>query len=70
MPKALTSDHSTRAGVWGLLTVTAGRVRYRIPAADEVLDIDAGLDADAITATALAALMASGEKVAEAGTSR
>lgn len=26
----------------GLLTVTAGRVRYRIPAADEVLDIDAG----------------------------
>jgi tellurite resistance-related uncharacterized protein len=42
VPKALTSDHSTRAGVWGLLTVTAGRVRYRIPAADEVLDIDAG----------------------------
>ncbi len=28
LPKGLLSDHRTKAGVWGLLEVTSGSVRY------------------------------------------
>jgi tellurite resistance-related uncharacterized protein len=30
VPAALTKDHSTKAGTWGFIHVTAGRVLYRI----------------------------------------
>lgn len=31
VPAALRRDHSTRAGVWGVIRVQAGRLRYRVP---------------------------------------
>jgi tellurite resistance-related uncharacterized protein len=30
IPAGLTKDHCTKAGVWGIIHVTAGRLRYRI----------------------------------------
>lgn len=45
VPPALLSDHATKAGVWGLIHVEAGRLRYRItdsrrPASEIVLTVD------------------------------
>lgn len=34
-PSSLTRDHTTKAGVWGVITVTAGTVEYVIPSQDE-----------------------------------
>lgn len=31
MPPALRRDHSTRAGVWGVITLHEGQLRYRVP---------------------------------------
>jgi tellurite methyltransferase len=41
IPAALQSNHSTKAGVWGLLHVTRGRLRYVVEpplARDEIVD--------------------------------
>lgn len=35
VPSSLTRDHTTKAGVWGVITVTAGTVEYVIPSQDE-----------------------------------
>ena len=34
VPAALTREHSTKAGVWGLLTVLSGKLRYVVPDED------------------------------------
>lgn len=31
VPKALLADHNTKAGVWGLIQVESGKLRYTIP---------------------------------------
>jgi len=31
IPAGLLKDHSTKAGVWGMLNVTDGRLRYIVP---------------------------------------
>lgn len=36
VPVALLRDHSTKAGVWGLIHVVTGKVIYRISEPDEV----------------------------------
>lgn len=35
VPAALLKDHATKAGVWGVITVLAGRLVYTIPATAE-----------------------------------
>jgi tellurite resistance-related uncharacterized protein len=42
LPAALRARHSTKAGVWGIIRVTAGQVRlsYLDPASDVILDAD------------------------------
>lgn len=35
LPPGLTQDHKTKAGVWGLIQVTAGVLRYSIPSEGE-----------------------------------
>ena len=42
VPAALTREHNTKAGVWGLLTVLSGQLRYVVPGEDRehVLDPD------------------------------
>lgn len=42
LPEGLKRDHATKAGVWGLIHVEAGRLRYRIAATGEVADIEPG----------------------------
>lgn len=31
VPKALLADHNTKTGVWGLIQVESGKLRYTIP---------------------------------------
>ncbi|MEM7427699.1 MAG: DUF1971 domain-containing protein [Pseudomonadota bacterium] len=40
VPAGLLREHSTRAGVWGVITVTSGTLRYVIPSTG----VDARLD--------------------------
>ena len=45
VPSALRGDHATKEGVWGLIHVEAGRLRYRItdsrrPPSEIVLTVD------------------------------
>jgi tellurite resistance-related uncharacterized protein len=42
MPPGLRNQHRTKDGVWGLIQVIAGRLRYRIvvPPAESILDAD------------------------------
>ena len=35
VPKGLLREHSTKPGVWGVITVLEGRLRYVIPSRDE-----------------------------------
>ncbi|MEM7431011.1 MAG: DUF1971 domain-containing protein [Pseudomonadota bacterium] len=41
LPKGLLREHNTKAGVWGLLQIESGNVRYVItePGEEEVLDL-------------------------------
>ena len=41
-PEALGRDHSTKAGVWGVLNVTAGAVIFRDKALRETREVRAG----------------------------
>ena len=41
-PEALGRDHSTKAGVWGVLNVTAGAVIFRDKALREMREVKAG----------------------------
>jgi len=40
VPDGLLKDHATKAGVWGVITVVSGQLRYVVPSTgvDEVLD--------------------------------
>lgn len=42
LPAGLRKEHRTKAGVWGIIRVLDGRVRYRIldPISEKVLDPD------------------------------
>ena len=40
VPRALTREHSTKAGVWGLVTVISGKLRYVVPSEDLELVLD------------------------------
>lgn len=42
VPQGLLREHATRAGVWGVITVTDGSLRYVVPAMaiDEILDAE------------------------------
>lgn len=42
VPKGLTSDHSTKAGVWGLLHVEAGALDFIVPSRDTSHRVEAG----------------------------
>ncbi|MEM1200338.1 MAG: DUF1971 domain-containing protein [Pseudomonadota bacterium] len=43
VPAGLLRDHQTKAGVWGVIEVSAGRLRYTIPSSGEVVELHAGL---------------------------
>lgn len=38
LPKALRSAHATKAGVWGLIHITSGRLRYDITETAETFE--------------------------------
>lgn len=42
LPAGLRKEHRTKAGVWGVIRVLEGRVRYRVlePASETILDPD------------------------------
>ena len=40
MPEGLRADHATKAGVWGVITVIAGRLEYFIPSTGEAITLD------------------------------
>jgi len=42
LPAALRKEHRTKAGVWGVIRVLEGRLRYRVldPASETILDPD------------------------------
>lgn len=44
VPPGLTRDHSTKAGVWGVIHVLSGQVTYRIKASDEEIVLVPGKD--------------------------
>ena len=42
LPAGLRREHRTKAGVWGIIRVLEGRVRYRVldPISEMILDLD------------------------------
>lgn len=42
LPAALRRDHTTKAGVWGRIVVTAGALRYVVPSRDRVEELTPG----------------------------
>ncbi|WP_299619008.1 DUF1971 domain-containing protein [Pelagibius sp.] len=42
VPKGLLQDHRTKQGVWGVITVLSGRLRYTVPSTGEVRVLEAG----------------------------
>ena len=42
LPAGLRGEHRTKAGVWGIIRVRSGRLRYRVldPASETILDPD------------------------------
>ncbi|MEL0022032.1 MAG: DUF1971 domain-containing protein [Rickettsiales bacterium] len=42
VPDALTKDHTTKAGVWGVIHVKRGRLRYCVPSEGSAVEIAAG----------------------------
>ena len=43
VPAGLLKDHQTKVGVWGVIQVTSGRLRYTIPSRGEEVELHAGL---------------------------
>ena len=39
IPPGLTKEHCTKAGVWGVIHVLSGRLRYQVPAAGIDLEL-------------------------------
>lgn len=39
VPRGLLRDHRTKAGVWGLIRVTSGALRYTIPSRGEEITV-------------------------------
>jgi tellurite resistance-related uncharacterized protein len=44
VPAGLLKDHKTKPGVWGVIHVTAGRLRYAIPSRNEEVELHPGLN--------------------------
>jgi len=44
VPAGLTKDHATKSGVWGVIHVTEGRLRYTIPSGEEEHELTPGVD--------------------------
>jgi tellurite methyltransferase len=44
VPKGLLADHTTKAGVWGVITVTAGQLKYIIPSTGETTILEPGIN--------------------------
>ena len=44
LPQALRRDHATKAGVWGVIHVEQGRLRYEIADTGETIELTAGDD--------------------------
>ena len=44
VPAGLLKDHQTKAGVWGVIEVTSGRLRYTIAPSGEVVELHPGLN--------------------------
>lgn len=44
VPAGLTKDHATKSGVWGVIHVTAGRLRYTIPSREEAIELAPGVN--------------------------
>lgn len=44
VPSGLTKDHATKSGVWGVIHVTAGRLRYTIPSRGEAHELAPSVD--------------------------
>lgn len=42
LPDALTKDHTTKAGVWGVIHVERGRLRYSVPSEGSAVELEAG----------------------------
>lgn len=42
VPAALTDDHSTKEGVWGVLNVTQGNMAYHVPSRELTIELSAG----------------------------
>lgn len=42
IPAALTRDHATKAGVWGIIHVEQGRLRYKVPSQNHETEIGPG----------------------------
>lgn len=40
VPRGLLADHTTKAGVWGVITVLEGRLEYVIPSSGETVILD------------------------------
>lgn len=44
VPKALLSDHSTKAGTWGLICVESGTLRYTVPGRKYMENLSPGIN--------------------------
>ena len=72
VPDGLLNDHATKTGVWGVITVIAGRLRFIVPSTGEDVvlppDIEIGYDAEADRArfdvTANGAVLVTRDRVA------
>lgn len=42
VPAALTRDHTTKAGTWGIIHVESGRLRYTVPSRGYEIEIAVG----------------------------
>jgi tellurite methyltransferase len=44
VPAGLRRDHATKAGVWGRIVVSEGRLRYEVPSSSHTFDLAPGTD--------------------------
>lgn len=42
VPKGLLRDHNTKSGVWGVINVVSGNLRYTVPSIERYVDLAAG----------------------------
>ncbi|WP_262693242.1 DUF1971 domain-containing protein [Kordiimonas aquimaris] len=42
VPKGLLKDHNTKSGVWGVINVVSGNLRYTVPSLEKHIDLSAG----------------------------